>query len=158
MQIRSLAVLFVAIVTSSVAIAQPFTLDKKIKPVELTWLNYKAKDSAWNGKINITSVKQVKDTLYFFVKGLSIYQPVYLSVSTKNKKGAVDIFLCKESWQKPDKKGVLENGYWYEKFKTEGSFGIMIVTKKKPQDYQILLWAGKEMVNRKLPSPFKKNK
>ncbi len=148
--------LCIIVATAAKCIAQPFTLDKKIKPVELIWQNYKAKDSTWNGKINISTVKQVKDTAYFFVKGLSIYQPVYVSLSTNDKKGECNIFLCKESWTKPDKRGVLKNGYWYEAFKTEGGFGIMVVTKKKPQTYQILVWSGKELINRKLPSPFKK--
>ena len=117
------------------AVAQPFTLNKDLKPTELIMIPYKdKKDTTWNGKINITTVKQTKDTMYFFVKGLSIYQPVYIGVDNNNKNQKCKISLCKDNWTNPDKTGELINGFWQHKFRTEGSFGIMIVANKPVQN------------------------
>ena len=137
------------------SIAQPFTLNKNIKPVELKLIPYKQKDSTYNGKINITTVTQKEDTLYFFVRGLSMYQPTYIGFDSKDKKLQTKIFLCKDNWKIANKTGQLENGYWFEKFKTEGSYGIMVVKSKPTDVYNIMIWVGKEILNRKLPSPFK---
>ena len=140
----------------SAVVAQPFTLNKDLKPTELVMIPYKdKKDTLWNGKINITTVKQTKDTMYFFVKGLSIYQPIYIGVDNNNKNQKCKISLCKNNWTTPDKTGELVNGFWQHKFRTEGSFGIMVVANKPVQTYNITVWAGKELINRKLPSPFK---
>lgn len=136
--------------------AQPFTLNKDLKPTELIMLPYKdKKDTSWNGKINITTVTQTKDTMYFFVKGLSIYQPVYIGIDNDKKNQKCKIFLSKDNWKSPDKTGELVNGFWQHKFRTEGSFGIMVVANKPVQTYNITVWAGKELINRKLSSPFK---
>jgi hypothetical protein len=135
--------------------AQPFTLNKNIKPVELKLIPYKQKDSAYNGKINITTVTQKEDTLYFFVKGLSMYQPTYIGFDSDDKKQKTKIYLCKDNWKAPNKTGQLADGYWYQKFKTEGSYGIMVIKNKPIEKYNIMVWVGKEMLNRKLPSPFK---
>ena len=148
--------LLLTITVSIVVQAQPFTLDKNVKPTELLLIPYKnVKDSIWNGKINVTTVKQTVDTMYFFVKGLSIYQPIYIGVDNNNKTQKCKIFLSKDNWKNPDKSGELVNGFWQQKFKTEGSFGIMVVANKPVQTYNITVWVGKELINRKLPSPFK---
>jgi hypothetical protein len=148
-------IFLLATLISNEIVAQPFTLDKKIKPIELTLIPYKAKDSIYNGKINITTVTQKEDTLYFFVKGLSMYQPTYIGVDCEDKKQKTKIFLCKDNWKVVNKKGQLVDGYWFEKFKTEGSYGIMIIKNKPTDVYNIMIWVGKEILNRKLPSPFK---
>jgi hypothetical protein len=152
-KIASITIAFVCFLF--VVKAQPFTLNKNIKPVELTLIPYKAKDSVYNGKINITTVTQKEDTLYFFVKGLSMYQPTYIGFDSEDKKQKTKIFLCKDNWKIANKTGQLTNGYWYEKFKTEGSYGIMVIKNKPTDVYNIMIWVGKELLNRKLPSPFK---
>ena len=152
-KIASITITFVCFLFA--AKSQPFTLNKNIKPVELTLIPYKAKDSVYNGKINITTVTQKEDTLYFFVKGLSMYQPTYIGFDSEDKKQKIKIFLCKDNWKIANKTGQLNNGYWFEKFKTEGSYGIMVVKSKPTDVYNIMIWVGKELLNRKLPSPFK---
>lgn len=148
-------ILFFVFLGHTICKAQPFTLNKNIKPVELKLIPYKQKDSAFNGKINITTVTQKEDTLYFFVKGLSMYQPTYIGFDSDDKKQKTKIFLCKDNWKTPNKTGQLADGYWFEKFKTEGSYGIMVIKNKPTDKYNIMIWVGKEMLNRKLPSPFK---
>ncbi len=79
---KKLALFFLFTLFFSALLAQPFNFNPTIKPVELKLFPYKAKDKAKDkGKMNVTRVKQVKDTLYYFVKGASIYSPVYVGVT-----------------------------------------------------------------------------
>jgi hypothetical protein len=134
--------------------AQPYTMDKNIKPIELVLIDYKAtgKDSVKNGKINLTSVTPKKDTMYYVVKGAGIYQPNKFTVSSKNKN--VEIKICKNSWKKPDRFGTTKNGKWTTEFKTEGSYGVMIISKQKAP-YQIFVWTGKAMRAKDFFKPLK---
>jgi hypothetical protein len=152
---KAMAILLITSLFGCIAMAQPFTLDKNIKPVELRLINYKAKDSMWNGKINVSKIRQVKDSSYYVVKGLSIYQPVIIKVGSKNKGEKIEIKICKDSWKKADKSGVPDaKGFYQEKFKTEGSFGILIISKSPVVNYNIIVWAGNEVKNLPMPSPF----
>ncbi len=136
-------------------LAQPYTLDKNIKPTQLRLIDYNGEngDTTWKGKVNITSVAPKKDTMYYVVKGLSMYQPVYFSTTSSNKK--IEVKLCKDTWRKADQNGTLSNnGKWSTRFKTEGSFGIMVVNKEKAP-YKLFTWVGKAIRAKDLPSPFK---
>ena len=149
-------ILVVMLLFTNVINAQPYTLDKKVKPIELRLIDYNGEkgDTTWKGKVNFTTVTPKKDTTYFFVKGLSVYQPIYFSTTGKNK--GLEITLCKDSWKKADKKGDLKNnGKWDTNFKTEGSFGIMMVTKSR-EPYQMFTWVGKPIRAKDIAAPFKK--
>ncbi len=148
-------VLFISLLGSA-AIAQPFTLNKKVQPVLLNLIPYKGKDSAYNGKINITNVNQLADTNYYYVKGLSIYQPVVFKIVSSDKKSKIKIQLAKDNWKKPDHSATLKpDGTWQTAFRTEGSFGIQIINPDKKATYQLIVWVGNEPKKMKLPSPFK---
>lgn len=137
-------------------LAQPFTLDDNIKPVELTLIDYKKEDTLKKGRINITEVTQVKDTLYYFVKGLSMFSPVYFGITAKAESGNVKAYLCKDNWKTVNQEG--ETGskfHWDTKFKTEGDFGIMVVVENKPTDYALVVWVGNEAKDVGITSPFK---
>lgn len=139
----------------STTTAQPYTLDKNIKPTILRLIDYNGKnnDTTWKGKVNFTTLKPVKDTTYFALKGLSMYQPVYFSATSKNTK--VEVRLCKNSWKKAEQSGTLvSKGKWSTRFKTEGSFGIMVVSAAKIP-IQLFTWVGKPIRATDLPSPFK---
>jgi uncharacterized protein YegL len=137
--------------------AQPFTLDKKIKPVELKLeqLKLTGKDSLKNGKAAFVTVEQQVDTAYYFAKGFSTYQPVYFSITADNKADAPQIkaFLVKQNWRKPDRICNFKNGVAEERFRTEGSLGLMVISKKRNLKYHILVWAGKEILDSKTPLP-----
>lgn len=138
------------------AIAQPYTLDKKIKPIQLRLIPYSGDkgDSTWKGQVNFTTVTPKKDTTYFFLNGLSVYQPVFLSAT--GKKNIVEIILCKNTWKSADQKGNLKTtGKWETHFKTEGSFGIMVITKTR-EPYQLFTWVGKPLRGKDIGAPFKK--
>ncbi|MBP6430793.1 MAG: hypothetical protein KA319_03420 [Ferruginibacter sp.] len=152
---KKTSILFCLLLLVKFSNAQPFTLDKNIKPIELRLIDYAGEngDTTWKGKVNFTTVTPKKDTTYFVVKGLSIYQPVYFATTGKNKN--LEIKICKDNWKTPNQKGNLANGKWSVNFKTEGSFGIMMITKNR-EPYQMFTWAGKAIRAKDLPSPFKK--
>ncbi len=136
--------------------AQPYTLDKKVKPIELRLIEYNGEkgDTTWKGKVNFTTVTPQKDTTYFFVKGLSVYQPIYFSTTGKNKN--LEIKLCKDTWKNSNQNGNLKTSdKWSANFKTEGSFGIMMITKSR-EPYQMFTWVGKPIRGKDIAPPFKK--
>lgn len=137
--------------------AQPFTLDPNIKPVELKLHKFNpAKEQKAKGRLNVTDVNQVKDTMYFFAKGISIYSPVYVGVSALDETSPVEVSLHKMNWKEAERIGTTnEKGQWKEKFKTENDFGIRVIANKKPSTYSLVVWAGDEP-KMELPTVFKK--
>ncbi len=156
MKIKFILTLAMLLQFIGMAIAQPYTLDKKIKPIQLRLIPYNGDkgDSTWKGQVNFTTVTPKKDSTYFFVNGLSVYQPIFLSAT--GKKNNVQIILCKNTWKMADQTGNLkQEGKWNTQFKTEGSFGILVVTTSR-EPYQLFIWAGKALRGRDIGAPFKK--
>ncbi len=136
-------------------VAQPFNLDKNIQPQELKMTDFKKGDSLLSGKISVAVIKQVSDTAYFFVRGAGIYQQVILTASNRKPNQKLDIALCKESWNKPNRSGVIDNQKAYtEQFKTEGSFGIRVISKRPNPEYQLIVWIGDEPKKIKMENAF----
>jgi hypothetical protein len=137
--------------------AQPFTLDPAIKPIELKLHKFNpAKEPKAKGKLNVTDVNQVKDTMYFFAKGVSIYSPIYVGVSALDETSPVEVSLHKMNWKEAERTGSTnEKGQWKEQFKTENDFGIRVIANKKPATYSLIVWTGDEP-KMELPAVFKK--
>lgn len=133
---------------------QPFSLDKNIKPVEIKLVDYKKGDALMSGKMGTVKVIQTKDTLYYYVKGAGIYQKVVVAIGNKNPKQLLNVSLCKDSWNKPDRNAKVEAKPYYEKFRTEGGFGIRIIAKRNSQ-YGIAVWISDEPKKIQMPSAFK---
>ena len=154
---RKSNLLLLMLIISASVIAQPFNLDTSINPVEIKLRPFKPthKDSAlMKGKMNILRVTQVKDTLYYFVQGASIYSPVYVGVTSLDPANKIKVQLHKMNWQNASRSGTTnDKGQWSEKFKTENDFGIMVVPGSKPAKYSILVWVGDEP-KMELPSVF----
>ena len=151
-KITTLLLFIIAITTTS--IAQPFNLDKKIKPVELKLFKFQPKNQP-KGRLNVTKAYQVNDTAYYYCKGLSIYGITEITVASKSQGSLVSVTLHKDSWKKVSKNIPLNKNRLYESsFKTEGSFGLRIVSKKAPAVYNIYVWASDD-VKVKLPTAFK---
>lgn len=133
--------------------AQPFTLDKKIKPVKLQLKDYKdwegAKAIGGYGKANL-------EADYYFVKGASMFQPIDVFLIAPD---GVDmqIELVKNNWEDVQKKtstAEAEDGIANLKVRTYGDFGIRVVANKdSDEEYQLLVLASPE-VKKALPSPF----
>src|SRR5688572_17727791 len=101
--------------------AQPFTLDERIKPKQLKLVDYRKDDPKRKGRVNITEVTQESDTLYYFVKDISIYSPVFFSITSADAGVPVKVNLSKENWVQPHRSGETnDKGRWEAKFKTEG--------------------------------------
>lgn len=153
---NQLLLIVIMLFVQQFAFAQPFTLDEKIKPIELVLhkINPPKKPEA-KGRIAISNITQTEDTMYYFAKGFSIYAPAYVSVTTKKESPEVKIDLCKQNWKTINKAGSTgSKGHWEDKFKTEGDFGIRIIAKEKPASYSIIIWNGED-VKPDMPSPFK---
>lgn len=135
--------------------AQPFTLDN-ITPTELLLVDYKKDDTLRRGMINVTTVTQVKDTAYYFVKGLSMFSPVYFGLTAPEGSGNIRVVLCKDNWKTANRSGETgEKRHYQEQFKTEGDFGIMVIADQKPASYTMITWMGKEAKEVGIDSPFK---
>ncbi len=136
------------------ASAQPFNLNDNIIPVELTLQEYHPADSAKRGMISVSTVEQTTDTMYFFVRNLSMYSPVYFQVFASGSTAPLDVSLHKENWLKALQSGnTADKKYWETRFRTEGDFGIRVHATSLPAKYTVLVWEGKE-ANIKMPSPF----
>ena len=142
---------------STVLLAQPFTLDKKFKPVQLKLQKYNPpKEPNAKGRISISQTTQTNDTAFYFVKGASIYSPVYFGIQTNDPSNSVDVSLHKLSWKKAERSGTTDaNGHWEQQFKTENDFAIRVIAKEKPVSYSMMVWVGDEP-KMKLPTMFKK--
>lgn len=135
--------------------AQPFTLEE-ITPQELKFEPFK-KDGAEkaNGRISVNTLTQEKDTMYYYIQGLSMYSPTYFSLNTKDADADIAVNLCKENWKKFHRSGTVKGKtLWKTDFKTEGDFGIMVVANKKPTNYVLMVWTGEEM-KIEMPTVFK---
>lgn len=151
---NSLLLLFVMLMMNRL-VAQPFTLEKSVQPIKLQFHKFNPPaDPKAKGKLNVTEITQVKDTMYFFTNEVSIYSPVYVGVTAADKENPVEILLAKMNWKNADRSGSTgSSGHWEEKFKTETDFGIMVIAKNKPAAYSLVVWNGDE-VNVEMPSVF----
>ena len=136
--------------------AQPFNLNDAIQPVELNFTEYRkeGEDKA-KGRISMNTLSQEKDTMYYFIKGLSMYSPTYFSLNSTDPDADIKVNLCKENWHAFHQTGNIKGKeIWKSNFKTEGDFGIMVIANKMPARYVLLVWTGDEM-KIEMPSVFK---
>ncbi len=143
------------IATAMALQAQPFTLDPRIRPVELKLSDYRQPgDAKPNGRMGNKMFTQTNDTSYYFVKGLSMYSPTYISLNSTSPDADLEVRLCQENWKSFHRKSAIAGQEtWSENFKTEGDFGVMVIAKKTPVRYVLLAWTGKEL-KMELPSVF----
>lgn len=136
--------------------AQPFSLDERIDPRELTFEAYKKEGAEKaNGRISMNQLTQDADTAYYFIKGLSMYSPTYFSLNSSDPAADIKVNLCKENWKTFHHQGEVKGKSIYKNnFKTEGDFGIMVVANKKPANYVLMVWTGDE-IKVELPTVFK---
>lgn len=156
---KKIILLLLSVGCLQMAFAQPFTLEKDVNPTKLKFHKFSPpSDPKVKGKLNVTEVTQVKDTMYFFTNEVSIYSPVYVGVTTADKANPLEVRLAKMNWKTPDRSGNTgSTGHWEEKFKTETDFGIMVIAKNKPAKYSLIVWNGDE-VNLDMPSVFTNDK
>jgi hypothetical protein len=141
---------------SATVLAQPFNLDEKINPTELVLVKNPDSTGIQKGRINITNVTQVKDTMYYWVNSLSIYSPTYFGISQDEATpGKITVKLCKENWGAVDISGSTADSLnWNTLFKTEQDFGIMVIGPGKPVEYTMMVWSGDDKKTIEVPSAF----
>lgn len=152
--------LFTVLLLSMITLqAQPFTLDPAIQPVDLALHPFAPKDKpVQKGRISLTKVNQVKDTLFYVVQGASIFSPVYVGVNSFDPANKVTIQVSKMNWKNADRRGTTdEKGHWHATFKTENDFGIMVIPEKKTTKYTLMVWVGDE-AKFELPAVFQNGK
>lgn len=139
--------------------AQPFNMNPDIEPYEIKLKPYNpasGQSELAKGMMGYLDINQDQDTAYFFVKGISIFSPVFVNVSSSDPAEKVKVQLHKINWERTLKSGTTDGkGNWNDSFKTEGDFGIMVIPQSLPTNYTLLVWAGDE-VKSELPSVFKK--
>ena len=153
---KIILIYFISCLFNQTTAQQPFTLDKNIKPVEIKLVDYKKGDPTMSGKMGTLKVRQNKDTVYYYVKGAGIYQTVMVAIGNKNPKQVLDVSLSKDSWNKPNRKAKVEAKPYYEKFRTEGGFGIRVIAKRN-SEYGIVVWISDEPKKINMPAAFKVN-
>src|SRR5690242_7626055 len=141
------AAILVSAVRAEAASAQPFTLDEKIKPMELKLQPYRGGgDGRADGRIYGAEITQTDPTQYFYVSNISIYSPDYVGITADDPSAAINISLHKDNWEQTTTKGVTgASGHWDAKFRTNGDFGIKITAARVPATYALLVWIGKEV-------------
>lgn len=156
-QVRRALVFFGVLVVlgaARAAIAQPFTLDEKIKPAELKLEPYGSAGDRMAGRMYGAVITQTEPTRYYFVRGVSIFSPDYVGLASADPSAPLDVSVHKNTWEQADRKGRTDpNGHWDARFKTSGDFGLRITPARLPATYAVLVWVGNE-VEAPLPSPF----
>lgn len=148
-------IIFCVVVATKLA-AQPFNLDKKIKPVEIKLHPFK-RDSLTKGKLGIVQVEQKQDTAYYFCKGMGIFNSTAVTVSAKNTKEILQVSLHKWNWKTQSRKGKTnDKGVFTENFFTQGDFGIRIIAPNRPAIYNVIVWAADD-TKLTIPTTFKEN-
>src|SRR5262249_61707173 len=85
--------------------AQPFTLNDKIKPAEIKLEPYRTPDGQADGRIYGAVITQTQEAQYFFVQGISIYSPDYVGIASDDPSTRIQISLHKETWDQPSRRG-----------------------------------------------------
>ncbi|MCF1716825.1 hypothetical protein L0U88_19440 [Flavihumibacter sp. RY-1] len=138
----------------SEAIAQPFTLDKKLKVVKLQLENQKD----WKGAKGIAGVGKLSQKgEFFYVKGASMFQPIDVFLVGPDGKNA-RLEIVKNNWEDIELKGSTTDspdGIANLKLRSYGDFGIRVYSDTDEGDYQLVVYASPEVKNN-LPSPFVK--
>lgn len=132
--------------------AQPFTLDKKLKPIKLELENQKD----WKGAKAIAGVGRLSDKgEYFYVKGGSMYQPIDVFLVGPDGKTA-SLEIVKNNWEDIEMHGSTTDaadGILNLKLRSYGDFGIRVFSPADKGDYQLVVYASPE-IKHSLPSPF----
>ncbi|QNJ97968.1 hypothetical protein [Constantimarinum furrinae] len=138
-------------------VAQPYTLDKNIKPVKLELRDDKKYDGA---KGIATNASILGDEInYFFVKGHDLFQFIDVYIFSNYGDPALQATLVKDNWNdnyetqntKSSKDGIINF-----KLRTYGDFGFKITSPNREKiNYTIIVYAT-EPVMEYLDTPFVK--
>jgi hypothetical protein len=149
---KQLILFVLSLFFSTLLVAQPFSLDKKIKPVKLQLKEQKD----WKGAKAIAA----KGTLtsegdYYYVKGASMFQPIDIFlVGDDGKK--IKMEVVKNNWKDVNTRASTNDAadeIANVKIRTYGDFGIRVFADEEGGNYQLVVYASPD-IKHALASPF----
>lgn len=136
-------------------LAQPYSLDEKIKPIELKL----SEDNKREGAMSVVAnMSMIDETQYFFVKGLNMFQFVDVFIFSNFGNPNIKAELVRNTWKDAEDTGSTgssKNGIINFKLRTEGDFGFKVLPTGKKVNYTIVVYASGP-IQEYLGSPFKK--
>lgn len=121
--------------------AQPFSMDKKIKPVKLELID----DEEVKGASGvITNATLDKDSHYWFTK-VDMFRPVDVYVFSNYDDADFEVDIANNNWEdvvETQNTGSAENGIVHFQIRTEGDFGIHVRPGSKKINYSLIIYAN----------------
>ncbi|WP_203294102.1 LPXTG cell wall anchor domain-containing protein [Luteirhabdus pelagi] len=151
-----LATLIFMMCICSTTWAQPFTLDKDLKPF---LLELKPNENG-KGKLVITNADLNSETLYYYVKGHTMFEFVDVYVFSNYNNASFTVELVDSNWKDvvySENTATAEEGIVNFKFRDYGDFGIRIIPGDEAANITIAA-STTEPSKTYLPSPFVKMK
>lgn len=128
MKLQSLFLFLILLVAGiSKSLAQPYTLDEKIKPIKLELLEDKRKGH--KGEKNIVFWSVVDSINYHYITGQDMYQFVDVLVSSIGNESPLIVELVKDTWHDVEKKqhtSSTKDGIVNFKIRAYGTFGLKV--------------------------------
>jgi hypothetical protein len=155
MKILKFLVVGLIICFTGTILAQPYTLDEKIKPVKLELKDVTSKKGA---KSIIANSTMVSEPQYFYVNGCSMFQFIDIFIFSNFGSPNFTVELAKNTWNEVEQSkstGGSENGIINFKIRTEGDFSFKVIPTGKKINYSIIIYAS-EPIEEFLGSAFKK--
>jgi uncharacterized membrane protein YeaQ/YmgE (transglycosylase-associated protein family) len=127
------------------AVAQPYTLDEKITPVQLELKDDKDHEGAQHVLANATIEN---DPQFYFVKGINMFQFVDVYIFSNFGNPNFKVELVKNTWNEVEETETSrgsKNGIINFKLRTEGDFGFKVLPTGKKINYTIYVYASSPM-------------
>lgn len=150
-----LAVILVAFFCPNLS-AQPFSLDKKIKPVKLELID----DEKVEGASGIITNATLDNEQHYWFTKVDMFRPVDVYVFSNYDDEDFKVEIANTNWEDiadAQNTGSAENGIIHFKIRTEGDFGIHVYPGSKKINYTLVIYANPP-VKEFLGSVFRKAK
>jgi len=135
----------IAIITTAIfcpsLTAQPFTMDKNIKPVKLELIEDKEVEGA-SGVITNSTLD--KDSHYWFAK-VDMFRPIDVYLFSNYGDADFEVDIANTNWEdvvETQNTGSAENGIIHFQIRTEGDFGIHVRPGSKKINYSLIIYAN----------------
>ena len=139
--------------------AQPYTLDKEIKPLKLELQDDNRKGHE-GGKF-LATLSSVDSTKYYYVKGHGMFQFVDVLVKAFTDQHPLQVTLVNDNWKdvvEQQSTQTAQKGIIHFKIRAYSSFGLQVTSPSgEPVNYSIIIQASKPHKTY-LDSPFTKIK
>ncbi len=139
--------------------AQPYTLDKEIKPLKLELQDDNRKGHE-GGKF-LATLSSVDSTKYYYVKGHDMFQFVDVLVKAFTDQHPLQVTLVNDNWKdvvEQQSTQTAQKGIVHFKIRAYSSFGLQVTSPSgEPVNYSIIIQASKPHKTY-LDSPFTKIK